>query len=88
MSFVIKLKGGFHGYYTGLYRVNYEHYVGCTNDIKDENVKKFKKRETAERHIEKIEDTSTFAYTRTQETICEIVEVEEWQMILLAVTHQ
>ena len=37
MSFVIKLKGEFHGYYTGLYRVNEADYVACTDDIKNKN---------------------------------------------------
>ena len=76
MSFVIKLKGEFHGYYTGLYRVNEADYVACTDDIKNKRVKKYKKRETAERHIEEIKDSPSFDI-RTKNIICEIVEVEE-----------
>ena len=43
MSFVIKLKGKFYGYYTGLYRLNGQSYVGCVDVINDEKVKKYKK---------------------------------------------
>ena len=78
MDFVIKLKGEFHGYYTGLYRVNKANYVTCTDDIKNKRVKKYKKRETAERHIEEIEDSSSFdSRFDNKNIICEIVKVEE-----------
>ena len=78
MDFVIKLKGDFHGYYTGLYQLNHEYYVGCIDDIKDKRVKTYKKRETAERHIEEIEESSSFdSRFGNANIICEIVKVEE-----------
>lgn len=78
MYFVIKLKGEFHGYYTGLYLLNHEYYVGCIDDIKNKRVKKYKKRETAEKHVEEIKESSSFdSRFGNENIICEIVEVEE-----------
>ena len=72
MDFVIKLKGEFHGYYTGLYQLNHEYYVACIDDIK------YKKRETAEKHVEEIKESSSFdSRFGNENIICEIVEVEE-----------
>ena len=78
MDFVIKLKGELYGYYAGLYRLHGQSYVGCVDDINDENVKKYKKRKTAEKHIEEIKDSASFERRFGGENIiCEIVEVEE-----------
>ena len=52
MDFVIKLKGEFRGYYAGLYRLDGQSFVGCVDDINDEKVKRYKKKETAEKNIE------------------------------------
>lgn len=78
MDFVIKLKGEFCGYYAGLYRQNGQSYVGCVDVINNEKVKRYKKKETAERHIEEIKGSASFE-TRfgNANIICEIVEVEE-----------
>ena len=76
MDFVIKLKGEFHGYYTGLYRHHGQSYVGCV-DVIDKRVKKYKKRKTAEKHIEEIKGSASFEIRYSIENIiCEIVEVE------------
>ena len=78
MDFVIKLKGEFHGYYTGLYRLNGQSYVGGTDCINNKKVKRYKKKETAERHIEEIKDSASFEIKHnTENIICEIVEVEK-----------
>lgn len=78
MDFVIKLKGEFSGYYTGLYQLYGQYYVGCLDDIKNKKVKKYKKRKTAEKHIEEIKDSASFEKKYNKENIiCEIVEVEE-----------
>ena len=78
MYFVIKLKGEFHGYYTGLYQLYGQRYVGCAYVINDKKVKRYKKKETAERHIKKIKDSASFEIKfRKENIICEIVEVEE-----------
>ena len=78
MTFVIKLKGEFRGYYAGLYRINGQSYVGCVDDIKNKKVKKYKKRKTAEKHIEEIKDSASFEIKyHIPNIICEIIEVEE-----------
>lgn len=56
MTFVIKLKGDFYGYYAGLYRIDGQSFVGCVDDINNEKVKRYKKKETAEKHIEEIKN--------------------------------
>ena len=85
MDFVIKLKGEFRGYYAGLYRLDGQSFVGCVDDINDEKVKRFKKKETAEKHIEEIKKSASFEIRYGCENIiCEIVKVknrsEIWQM--------
>lgn len=78
MDFVIKLKGEFHGYYAGLYRLNGQSYVGCVDVISNKKVKKYKKRKTAEKHIEEIKNSASFEKKfGSGNIICEIVEVEE-----------
>lgn len=77
MTFVIKLKGEFRGYYAGLYRLNGQSYVGCFDDIKNTKVKKYKKRKIAEKHIEEIKESASFEKRFGSENIiCEIMEVE------------
>ena len=78
MDFVIKLKGEFHGYYAGLYRLNGQSYVGCVDCINNKKVKRYKKKETAERHIEEIKSSASFKITFGNENIiCEIMKVEK-----------
>lgn len=77
MTFVIKLKGEFRGYYTGLYRHQGQSFVGCADVINDKRVKKYKKRETAEKHIKEIKGSVSYEIIYgTENIICEIVEVE------------
>lgn len=83
MYFVIKLKGEFCGYFAGLYRLHGQSYVGCVDVINDEKVKKYKKKETAERGIEEIKDSASFdSKFGNANIICEIVEVEENENIM------
>lgn len=78
MSFVIKLKREFSGYYTGLYQLHGQSFVGCLYDIKNKKVKKYKKRKTAEKHVEEIKSSASFEIKyNIPNIICEIVEVEE-----------
>ena len=78
MDFVIKLKGDFRGYYAGLYRFHGQSFVGCVDDVNDENVKRYKNKKTAEKHIEEIKASASFEKRFGSENIiCEIVEVEE-----------
>ena len=78
MDFVIKLKREFRGYYAGFYRIDGQSFVGCVDDINDKKVKRFKRKETAEKHIEEIKDSASFEKKFGSENIiCEIVEVEE-----------
>lgn len=78
MTFVIKLKGDFDGYYAGLYRIDGQSYVGCCAGIYDRKVKKYKKRKTAEKHIEEIKNSTSFEIRHnTENIICEIMETEE-----------
>jgi hypothetical protein len=78
MTFVIKLKGEFDGYYAGLYRIDGQSYVGCADVVYDKKVKHYKKRKTAEKHIEEIKSSASFEIRYgCKNIICEIVEVEE-----------
>lgn len=77
MSFAIKLKGDFTGYYSGLYRFEGQSCVGCVPSVHDEKAKIYKKKETAEKHIEEIKKSSSFQVRNGYENIvCELVEVE------------
>ena len=78
MSFVIKLKGDFDGYYTGLYRIGGQSYVGCADVVYDNKVKTYKRRKTAEKHIEEIKKSASFEVRHgAANIIFKIVEVTE-----------
>lgn len=76
MSFAIKLRGEFRGYYAGLYRLDGQRFVGCVDAIDDKKVKKYKSEEAAKKHIEEIEKSASFEIRYgCKNIICEIVEV-------------
>lgn len=78
MSFVIKLKGEFKGYYAGLYLLHGQSFVGCVDDINDKHIQKYKKRCTAKKHIEEIKNSASYEKKCNGENIiCSILEISD-----------